>query len=236
MDQDQKNKVAMFSTVAGYMDKNNGLWSGIPAFVKTVGDLKAGIASIVGDSEKQAVPTTGPAEAKAGLRDPLEELTLNIADQLAALADETGDADLGAKVAVTKSGLDIASGDDLLATARRVSALATANLAGLADYHITAVEVAALDAAINAFAPVKDTPRVTIAGRAGTTAGLPGKIESTRSILRNRLDKMMSRFRKSNPQFFAGYQAARVIVDRGGGGGQDTPTPTPPVPPTTPAK
>ena len=36
-------------------------------------------------------------------------------------------------------------------------------------------------------------------------------------------------FKKSHPEFFAGYHAARVIVDRGGSGGNPTPpAPTPP--------
>jgi hypothetical protein len=52
------------------------------------------------------------------------------------------------------------------------------------------------------------------------------------SILRNRLDKQMTKFKKTNPEFFAGYRSARVIVDRGGSAGGSPPPPTPP--PTPP--
>ncbi len=49
------------------------------------------------------------------------------------------------------------------------------------------------------------------------------------SILRNRLDKEMPAFKKLNPEFYAGYQAARVVVDRRGHAGTaPAPAPTPP--------
>ena len=53
-------------------------------------------------------------------------------------------------------------------------------------------------------------------GRASETNTLPDWISATTSLLRNRLDKQMTKFKKSNPVFYAAYQSARVIVDRGG--------------------
>jgi hypothetical protein len=35
----------------------------------------------------------------------------------------------------------------------------------------------------------------------------------------------MTKFRKSKPEFYAGYRSARVIVDRGGSGGAVQPAP-----------
>jgi hypothetical protein len=67
--------------------------------------------------------------------------------------------------------------------------------------------------------------------RSSQTTTLPDKIANVTSILRNRLDKLMTRFKKSNPEFYAGYLAARVIVDRGGAQAAAKPAPTPP--PTT---
>jgi hypothetical protein len=43
----------------------------------------------------------------------------------------------------------------------------------------------------------------------------------------------MTKFKKSNREFYAAYRSARVIVDRGGSGGQ---TPPSPAPPPAPAK
>lgn len=57
---------------------------------------------------------------------------------------------------------------------------------------------------------------------------IPGMIANLRSILRRQLDRQMTTYKRSNAEFYAGYLAARVIVDRGGGGGKK---PTPPAPP-----
>jgi len=44
----------------------------------------------------------------------------------------------------------------------------------------------------------------------------------------------MTKFRLSNPEFYAGYLSARVVVDRGGSAPAKPPTPPtpPPAPPT----
>lgn len=56
-------------------------------------------------------------------------------------------------------------------------------------------------------------------------------MQTVTSLLRNNLDKEMLMFKKLNPDFYAGYVAARVIVDRGG----RTAMPPAPAPPPQPA-
>lgn len=74
----------------------------------------------------------------------------------------------------------------------------------------------------------KSKPRAKIGEKAGYTATLPQLIRDGKTLLRTRLDKLMTMFRLSNPPFYAGYQSARVIVDLQGPGGGDAPTPPPP--------
>jgi hypothetical protein len=172
-------------------------------------------------------------DAKTNVRLSFEEKILEIADQLSALAAKNNDALLGAQVEWSLSALDKMGVDDLEALGKTVSSLATANLAALAAYGITAADVAALDGLTARFHSVKNAPRLAIAGRKGQTETQPVLVSKGTSLLRNRLDKQMTKFKKSNPEFYAAYPSARVIVDRGGSGGS---TPTPPTPPTAPAK
>ena len=116
----------------------------------------------------------------------------------------------------------------LEATGKNISELATANIAALAGYNITAADVTALDNLTTAFHGAKTEPRAAVVDRKKQTDTLPGAIADVRSILRNRLDKQMTTYRRTNGEFYAGYLAARVIVDRGGGGGKK---PAPPAPP-----
>ncbi len=85
------------------------------------------------------------------------------------------------------------------------------------------------------FNGIKNAPRTAIAGRAGETATLPDLITETTNLLRDQLDKQMTKFRKPEPEFYAGYQTARVVVNRGGSGGANTPATPPTAPPATPA-
>ena len=63
------------------------------------------------------------------------------------------------------------------------------------------------------------------------TDSLPKLIANARSIFRNEIDKMMTPYEKSNPDFFNGYFAARVIVNRAATHAAPKPaTPAPPKP------
>jgi hypothetical protein len=57
---------------------------------------------------------------------------------------------------------------------------------------------------------------------------LPEAIQSVRLLLLNRLDKLVTKYRKTHLEFVASYKSARVIVDRPGGGGAEKPPETPP--------
>lgn len=213
MTQEQDDITTMFETTNRVLDDNRSLWSGIPAFADAVARAESGTGAIREKAGEQ-VPT-GDAEAKAAARLDLEEKALNIADQLAALAAKTGDHDLAAKVEVNKSQLDRMPDSDLLVTTKRISTAAAANSAVLAsDYQVTAAELMALGTAITKFDGMKTAPRDAVVNRKVATLALPDAIAFVRSIYRNELDKMMTRFRKSAPDFYAAYFAARIIVSR----------------------
>lgn len=219
----------MFQTTVDYLDIQNAVWSGTPAFVDAVTRAKAGIAAIDTASDKQQTPTTGITGDKQTLRDDLEAKTLAIADQLSALAAKNNDSNLGAKVEMSKSSLDKMDDSTLEQTAERVVGLANDNIAALADFDITAADVTALEAARAAFANAKTSPRVATGDRKAQTESLPVLIGNVRSILRNEIDKMVTK-KKSNTDFYNGYFAARVIVNRAATHKTTPATPTPPNP------
>jgi hypothetical protein len=207
------------------MEQNKSTWEGNKAIVATLADLKNGIAAIAASATKQQLPTGGAVEEKEMVRHDLEEKILEIGGQLSALAEVNKDVNLAAQVEFTLSSLDKLPDEALEATAKRVSTLTSGNLPALADYDVGQDDVAELDSLTNRFKSIKTSPRRVIAERVGQTATLPKLIADTTSLLRNRLDKQMIKFRKSNPEFFAGYQSARVIVDRGGSNGAEKPAP-----------
>ncbi len=232
MNQDDINRMSMVNTVDSLMDQNESIWSSLPAIQETVDDIKSGITDVNKSAGKQAIATAGTGDEKANVRLTFEAKILEIADQLSALAAKKEDAILGAQVELTPSALDKTDVDALEELGKTVSGLAVTNIVELEKYGIVKDDVEALDQLTTKFSKVKNAPRVAISGRKGVTDTLPLLVAKLMSILRNRLDKQMTKFKQSNPEFFAAYRSARVIVDRGGGQGSDDSSPTPP--PTSP--
>lgn len=115
---------------------------------------------------------------------------------------------------MTKSSLDGLADSDLIQTANRVTDAAQENMAALAGYGVTATNNDELKAAAELFANKKESPRDAIIGRKIETLPLPTAIRAVRSIFRNELDKLMTAFKKPEPDFYKGYFTARIIVDR----------------------
>jgi hypothetical protein len=221
----------MFQTTLAFLDENNSVWSGTTAFVDAVTRAKTGVEAIDTAADTQQTPTTGVTLDKAQARTDLEDQTLEIADQLAALAAKTANHNLAAKVDVTKSSLDQMVDSDLEQTAERVANLANTNIAALAAYGVTAADVTQLNTLLTAYQTIKTSPREAAAARKVQTASLSQLIASARSIFRNEIDKMVTKFRKTNADFYNGYFAARVIVNRAATHPGPKPPPTPPPPP-----
>ena len=197
------------------------------AAVDTMAEVDAGNEVIAQKVGKQRTPTTGEAGAKGNVRHDCEAKILEIGDQLASIAAAANDAKLAAKAEFSKSGLGKLSDDELEADGERVAALAKANQAALTDHLVTGADVTELEQLGDDFDQIKNQPRTAIAGRAAETATLPDLITAQTNLLRDRLDKQMTKFRLSRPEFYAGYLSARVVVDRGGSAPAKRPTPTP---------
>ena len=131
---------------------------------------------------------------------------------------------------MTKSSLDKMTANDLEQVAQRVAGLANDNIAAIADFDVTAADVTALNSARTAFADIKDAPRQAAVGRKTQTLSLPQRIASVRSISRNEIDKMVTKKKKANPDFYAGYFAARIIVNRAATHAAKKPAPPTPGP------
>jgi vacuolar-type H+-ATPase subunit I/STV1 len=228
MEQPQDDITTMFETTLAFLEKFKNIWKNRPAFLRAVTSAQAGTAEIRGRSGKQQAPTEGVTGDKEQVRDALEEKLSVVADALAALADETKNAELAAKVELNRSVIDRLSASDLNLAAKRVLEATAENLAALADYGITATEQTDLAGAAELFANKKEKPREAIVGRRVETLSLPEAIDTVRSIFRNRIDKMMTGFKRTEPDFYKGYVASRVIVNHA------ATIPKKPAPPPTP--
>jgi hypothetical protein len=237
MTTDQNNIVNMFQTTLSFLDQNNSVWSGTVAFADAVTRAKSAVSSVSAAAKAQESPTGGVTGDKAQARADLEEQLLVIADQLSALAAKGNDKDMGAKVEMTKSSLDKLTDNALDQAVQRVVALAEANVTALADFDIAPAETKALEQARSAYTEIQTSTRKAAVGRKAQTESLPQLIANARSIFRNEIDKMVTLKKKNNPVFYAGYFAARMIVNRAATMAKKPATPgsgpTPPAPSTS---
>lgn len=214
MTQNQENITSMFETTLAFLGQNEAVWSSRPAFAEAVTEAKNAVAAVRGAAAQQESPMRGITDEKTQARVDLEERALEIADQVAALAARNSDVGLSAQVHVTRSSLDLAQDDNLVQVTERIHNAAEATATELGAYGVTAADVKALKNAITTFSGMKTAPRTAKAARSGATESVANLIRSARSIFRNQLDKLMTPFRRTNPEFYAGYFAARVIVNR----------------------
>ena len=214
MKQTQENITAMFEATLKFLDEHNNVWSGKRAFVDAVTEARNGVTSIRQAASTQENLTVGVTDQKTQMRHDLEEQTLEIADQLAAFAAKNSDANLAAKVQLTRSSLDQLQDNDLVQTAQLIYELANTNASKLQPYGVSTDQIATLKTTTAAFDDLKNASRSAFAGRTSATGSVGDLIRKTRSLFRNQIDKMVTPFRKADPEFYRGYFAARVIVDR----------------------
>ena len=130
------------------------------------------------------------------------------------VAHQTSDNDLAALTRVTRTTLDRMAAEELSNRAASVLAQAHAHKTDLQPLQVTQANIDELGVALTDFNEAKPGPRAATAERAVLTEALPVKIKGATDILRNRVDPMVNLFSRTDPDFVAGYENARAIVDR----------------------
>ncbi len=213
MDTKLTNRVTMFKTVISYLDDNSSVWNTMAPLQTAFTEFKGEVAAIDTTAQQQEAPK-GATDDKAEARDALEDVLFLACEALGVLAHTRNDNDLLALTDVTRTSLDRMGAEELTNRATSVLAAATTRKTELATLQVTQANLDELAQALQNFNAAKTGPRTAIAERSVQTESLPRRVRAANEILRNKIDRMVSLFKRTNPDFVAGYQSARVIVDR----------------------
>jgi hypothetical protein len=213
MNTELTNRVTMIKTSSSYMAEQSAIWSTMAPLQAAMTELDAKIAEIDAAAQKHETPHGATAD-KAGARDALEDTTFLMCEALGVLAHESGDNDLVALTRVTRTLLDRMGAEELSNRATAVLAQANAHKTELATFQVTQANIDELNDALRNFNEAKTAPRTATAQRVALTESLPKLVNEATDILKNRIDRLVSLFSRTNPDFVAGYESARVIVDR----------------------
>jgi len=228
----QENKLSMYLAVKAVCDRNNSTWQSLQAFVDGYADFGARVINIQNLAQSQAVDSTGLSADKEALRKTMAAATVEVALATNAYAKKVKNNDLAAKTNVSVS--TYMEGRDTLAAtnALNIHAAATANLANLAPYGVTAAKLTALKAKIDAYSASLSKPRDAVASGSTATKQMSDEFDAADAALNDQMDALVPQFAASNAKFVEDYNNARIIVDSGGGKAKANVKPKPPTPPS----
>jgi hypothetical protein len=220
----------MYLAVKAVCDRNSSTIATLPAFADGYTEFGTRLTNIQTLAQNQAVNSTGLAADKQQLRKDMAATAATIAKAVYAYAKKVKNNDLAAQADVTASsmttGRDTAAAD----LARNVHAAATANLANLAPYGVTAAKLTDFKARIDAYAANLSKPRDAVASSSTATRQLAAEFAAADDALNDQMDALILQFTDTDETFVADYKNARIIVDNTGGKAKATaaPAPTPP--------
>lgn len=220
----------MYLAVKAVCDRNNTTWQTLQAFVDGYADFGGRVTNIQNLAQSQAVDSTGLSADKEALRKTMATETATIAKAVNAYAKKVKNNDLAAKTNVSVS--TFMEGRDTIAATNALNshAAATANLADLAPYGVTAAKLTALKAKIEAYSASISKPRDAVGSGSTATKQMGDEFDAADAALNDQMDALAPQFAAANAKFVEDYNNARIIVDSGGGKAKAKP----PIPPTPP--
>jgi hypothetical protein len=213
----QENKLTMYNVVLKVLDKYGPQVASIVAFALAKGNFALAVQLIRKANLVQEKTTKGKTLDKQAMKEALSDEAYTVATAVQAYAATINDNDLYELVHYSRSTLLGMEDERLPQICQLILTAANDHAAALVDFGVDAVQLAELDASIQNWGNESTEPRMAISERVAATGGLPGLFGAADEILKKQLDKLMEKFRKSDPVFYNTYKSARKIVNAGHG-------------------
>lgn len=209
------NKLVMYQTVQSHLDRNKSLWTSVPAMATTINDFELLLAEIETYRKLTQENKKGITQQKATQQALVIAHAYEISSVLYAMAIKKNEEILAAKVDFTETDLLKKRDNNLVATCLNIVEFATEHLAELNAYEVTADELIVLKEEINSFAENLTTGRVSVSERKAANEKLKVVFLQVDTLLKKQLDRIVVRYRKTEPDFYTTYQSLRHIVNYG---------------------
>ena len=228
MTQKQINYLNMMEAVTKCLNDNATAWTTITPIADEVAKLTPITNKIKAAYKKQTEENTvGYTDNKDIALENMETLAYALAIKVKAYARKAGDMVLFNAVDFSMTDLTHGSEKEQITHCQIIADSATANLASLTAYGVTAPEIAALQTSINTAEPLTATRDAVMGEHVESTSELSKDFKAARAIFIT-LDELVEALTPAAFQEFENtYFATRRINDHRGGGGKST-TPTPP--------
>lgn len=198
--------------VKKYLDNHSEKWSAIPAIVRQKNELDENLQAIkekLGEGDESTKPITG---TKNELKEIAALKAAILAGGVAAFAAETNDPKLGEAASLSKNTLYRLSDSSFRTPIDGLIALAKEKLTELSDQGITKAQIKELETTLDDFSELVGDPRRVQIQESLRKQELSELVKSGMTLLNDRMDKSMLRYKLIDPIFYEGYERSRVIV------------------------
>jgi hypothetical protein len=209
------NKLLMYWAVIEILAKYKPLWTNIKGFVKAHDLFKAAVEILQITSGTSGIKTEEITAGKNAATEAYITDLFNAMSIVSVFATNNDDMAMKSKVDYVESELKDMRPGELLAVSQEVIAMIKANQVELTDLGLLAEDVTAIESFIENFETITMATRTTITTRKTAGAQLRPQFAVASYELKEKLDKLMEQFRKTQPTFYQEYWNAREKVDYG---------------------
>ncbi|SFE65559.1 hypothetical protein [Thermophagus xiamenensis] len=214
MNTEQTNRLNMLESVNNYLDENAGKWQGISRLVAAKTELSQKIAAINAAAEAQANAQATYGKTKMALKKAIAAKADILNDVIEAYALTEGDDELARQMSDSQWELYRLPYNDFYIKVRSIIDKASELQEVLvSDFGLTTELITDVQNDLNQLLEIDGLPRAYQIKSSVATNEIEQLLSQASDLLYNQIDKLMSIFKHSDPNFYHGYQKARMIVD-----------------------
>lgn len=230
MNASQNNTVAMGHAVSTTLEIITAT-SGLPVLQARHAALKTKLVEIKAQAAVQALPLTGKTIDRDRVFTEVSDAAIAIAGLVWSYAKANQLEDLASTVRLNPSRFNQGRLAHRVQLAQQIQTAATGVLPQLADYNVTAAMLTELQTGIDAASALLSATRTSIVTRKLATEKLGILIGELVALLENEIDPLVGSLRRTKPDVYRRYTAARAVIDRPGSSTTVTPIEAPAMPP-----
>jgi hypothetical protein len=208
------NRINMYVVTLETCKRYEGEWAGIPKMVSAVNDLENRLNELNAIALLHATKTIGVSSYKTQKLVSLFDALLEVHGAYRALAVETNDPGLRIRNRITRSTLSRMDAVKLKTHMARVAEDLIASGAALEPFGID-IRLGEILQLIEESTAIISKPRGAIVERKSLTANMDLKADAIDTIVKERIDNMVRLLKRSLPDFFSEYFAARKVISTG---------------------
>ncbi|HUI30187.1 MAG TPA: hypothetical protein VLX91_08210 [Candidatus Acidoferrales bacterium] len=208
------NKQGMYLVVIQVLNKFTALVATMPALAKLVASFTQTVTNIGTKSEEIGIGTSPKTDAKRKAESDMADAVIALVGKLHAYAAGKNDVELMEETDVPATVIHDKRDAERGKFAARLVDLVEEHQADLAgDYIVTDADIANARQLIAGHDGTLGDRNSTKTGQTGGRDAVMQMFAQADSMLEHQIDNLMLSFKKTNPDFYAEYEAARVIRD-----------------------